>query len=53
LDQVLEQGSGQLYESKKGLKFYTLGSTGFVAVTDVVRMAHQLKAKSKRTLYFD
>lgn len=38
-----EQGSGQLFTKvKKGLKFYTLGSTGFVAVTDVVRMAHHL-----------
>ncbi|RTY82628.1 NAD-dependent epimerase/dehydratase family protein [Flavobacterium sp. ZB4P23] len=38
-----EQGSGQLFTKvKKGLQFYTLGSTGFVAVTDVVRIAHQL-----------
>ncbi|MDI5893839.1 NAD-dependent epimerase/dehydratase family protein [Flavobacterium algoritolerans] len=38
-----EQGSGQLFTKvKNGLKFYTLGSTGFVAVTDVIRMAHQL-----------
>ncbi|RYJ52992.1 NAD-dependent epimerase/dehydratase family protein [Flavobacterium petrolei] len=38
-----EQGSGQLFTKvKNGLKFYTLGSTGFVAVTDVVRMAHEL-----------
>jgi nucleoside-diphosphate-sugar epimerase len=38
-----EQGSGQLFTKvKNGLKFYTLGSTGFVAVTDVVRMAYQL-----------
>ncbi|RDI57031.1 NAD-dependent epimerase/dehydratase family protein [Flavobacterium glaciei] len=38
-----EQGSGQLFTKvKNGLKFYTLGSTGFVAVTDVVRIAHQL-----------
>ncbi|RTY86129.1 NAD-dependent epimerase/dehydratase family protein [Flavobacterium sp. RSP49] len=37
------QGSGQLFTKvKNGLKFYTLGSTGFVAVTDVVRIAHQL-----------
>lgn len=37
------QGSGQLFTKvKNGLKFYTLGSTGFVAVTDVVRMANQL-----------
>lgn len=38
-----EQGSGQLFTKvKNGLKFYTLGSTGFVAVIDVVRIAHQL-----------
>ncbi len=38
-----EQGSGQLFTKvKNGLKFYTLGSTGFVAVSDVIRMAHQL-----------
>ena len=38
-----EQGSGLLFTKvKNGLKFYTLGSTGFVAVTDVVRIAHQL-----------
>nr|WP_315178241.1 NAD-dependent epimerase/dehydratase family protein [uncultured Flavobacterium sp.] len=38
-----EQGSGQLFRKvKNGLKFYTLGSTGFVAVTDVIRIAHQL-----------
>ncbi|MGO4904712.1 NAD-dependent epimerase/dehydratase family protein [Flavobacterium sp. W20_MBD1_R3] len=38
-----EQGSGQLFTKvKNGLKFYTLGSTGFVAVIDVIRMVHQL-----------
>jgi dihydroflavonol-4-reductase len=38
-----EQGSGQLFTKvKNGLKFYTLGSTGFVAVTDVIRIAYQL-----------
>ncbi|MBG6112022.1 nucleoside-diphosphate-sugar epimerase [Flavobacterium sp. CG_23.5] len=38
-----EQGSGVLFTKvKKGLSFYTLGSTGFVAVTDVVRIATQL-----------
>lgn len=38
-----EQGSGQLFTKvKNGLQFYTLGSTGFVAVTDVVRIAYQL-----------
>ncbi|MFV5687712.1 NAD-dependent epimerase/dehydratase family protein [Flavobacterium sp. ZT3R25] len=38
-----EQGSGQLFmKVKKGMSFYTLGSSGFVAVTDVVRIATQL-----------
>lgn len=38
-----EQGSGQLFmKVKKGLSFYTLGSSGFVAVTDVIRIATQL-----------
>ncbi|TRX09216.1 NAD-dependent epimerase/dehydratase family protein [Flavobacterium gawalongense] len=38
-----EQGSGQLFAKvKKGLLFYTLGSTGFVAIPDVVRIAAQL-----------
>ncbi|KIA87202.1 NAD-dependent epimerase/dehydratase family protein [Flavobacterium sp. AED] len=38
-----EQGSGQLFTKvKKGLSFYTLGSNGFVAVPDVVRIATQL-----------
>ena len=38
-----EQGSGLLFTKvKKGLQYYTLGSTGFVAVIDVVRIAHQL-----------
>ena len=38
-----EQGSGQLFTKvKNGLKFYTLGSTGFVVVTDITRIAHQL-----------
>lgn len=39
----IEQGSGELFTKvKDGLKFYTLGSTGFVAVSDVVRIAYQL-----------
>lgn len=34
-----EQGSGKLFsEIKKGLAFYTKGTTGFVAVTDVVKL---------------
>lgn len=42
-----EQGSGQLFTKvKEGLSFYTMGSSGFVAVTDVVRIATQLM-KSK------
>jgi dihydroflavonol-4-reductase len=37
------QGSGVLLTKvKKGLSFYTLGNSGFVAVTDVVRIATQL-----------
>lgn len=38
-----EQGSGKIFkEVDNGLRFYTLGTTGFVAVTDVVRIAFQL-----------
>jgi nucleoside-diphosphate-sugar epimerase len=38
-----EQGSGKIFAKvKQGLLFYTLGSSGFVAVTDVVRIATQL-----------
>jgi dihydroflavonol-4-reductase len=38
-----EQGSGQLFKQvANGLSFYTLGTTGFVAVSDVVRIAVQL-----------
>lgn len=38
-----EQGSGKIFtEVASGLRFYTLGTTGFVAVTDVVRIAFQL-----------
>ncbi|WP_264565711.1 NAD-dependent epimerase/dehydratase family protein [Flavobacterium sp. N3904] len=38
-----EQGSGALFTKvKKGLPFYTIGSTGFVAVTDVVETAYKL-----------
>ncbi len=37
------QGSGQLFAKiAKGLRFYTLGTTGFIAVSDVVSMAFQL-----------
>lgn len=42
-----EQGSGQLLKQvAAGLPFYTLGTTGFVAVSDVVRIAVEL-TKSK------
>ncbi len=38
-----EQGSGQLLtQVKKGLKYYTKGTSGFVAVTDVVQIAMSL-----------
>ena len=38
-----EQGSGKIFAKvKQGLLFYTLGNSGFVAVTDVVRIASQL-----------
>ena len=42
-----EQGSGELFRRiKKGLSFYTKGSTGFVAVPDVVAIMHQLMNSS-------
>ncbi|MCD0470256.1 NAD-dependent epimerase/dehydratase family protein [Flavobacterium sp. JAS] len=38
-----EQGSAELYSKvANGLSFYTLGSTGFITVDDVVKTAHQL-----------
>ncbi len=38
-----EQGSGVLFSAvAKGLSFYTLGTTGFIAVTDVVETSIQL-----------
>ena len=38
-----EQGSGKLFSAvAKGLSFYTLGTTGFIAVTDVVEASAQL-----------
>jgi nucleoside-diphosphate-sugar epimerase len=38
-----EQGSGDLFSAvAKGLSFYTLGTTGFIAVTDVVETSIQL-----------
>ena len=42
-----DQGSGEIFTRvKKGLSFYTKGSTGFVAVTDVVNILHQLMESS-------
>ena len=38
-----EQGSGTLFSTvARGLSFYTLGTTGFIAVTDVVEASIQL-----------
>ena len=38
-----EQGSGILFKKvANGLSFYTLGTTGFVAVSDVVKISNQL-----------
>jgi nucleoside-diphosphate-sugar epimerase len=38
-----EQGSGKLFSAvAKGLSFYTTGTTGFIAVTDVVEASSQL-----------
>jgi dihydroflavonol-4-reductase len=38
-----DSGSGEIFTKvKKGLKFYTNGTTGFVAVTDVVKIMFQL-----------
>lgn len=38
-----EQGIGQLFKQvANGLSFYTMGSTGFIAVSDVVRITVQL-----------
>ena len=38
-----EQGSGALFSAvAKGLSFYTLGTTGFITVTDVVKTSVQL-----------
>ena len=38
-----EQGSGALFSAvAKGLSFYTLGTTGFITVTDVVEASTQL-----------
>ncbi|MHC0439165.1 NAD-dependent epimerase/dehydratase family protein [Flavobacterium sp. 3-210] len=38
-----QQGSAELYvKVRNGLPFYTLGSTGFITVDDVVKIAYQL-----------
>lgn len=38
-----DSGSGEIFTKvKKGLKFYTNGTTGFVAVSDVVKIMYQL-----------
>jgi len=48
-----EQGSGLLFKAvAKGLRYYTLGKTGFVAVSDVVRMAVQLMKSEIRNERF-
>ena len=42
-----EQGSGELFNKvKNGLPFYTKGSTGFIAVSDVVSVMYQLMKSS-------
>jgi nucleoside-diphosphate-sugar epimerase len=48
-----EQGSGLLFKAvAKGLRYYTLGKTGFVAVSDVVRMAVELMKSEIRNERF-
>lgn len=38
-----DQGSGILFQTvKKGISFYTIGSTGYVSVIDVVTIMHRL-----------
>jgi len=40
---IFDEGSVELYRKvANGLPFYTLGSTGFIAINDVVRIAHEL-----------
>lgn len=42
-----DQGSGELFTKvKNGLPFYTNGQTGFIAVSDVVNIIHQLMNSS-------
>jgi dihydroflavonol-4-reductase len=48
-----EQGSGKLFSKvASGLSYYTLGRTGFVAVTDVVKIAIQLMESEIRNERF-
>lgn len=48
-----DQGSGLLFKAvAKGLRYYTLGVTGFVAVSDVVRMTAQLMKSEIRNERF-
>jgi dihydroflavonol-4-reductase len=45
-----EQGSGILFKKvKEGLSFYTMGTTGFIAVPDVVQIMYQLMGNSQQT----
>jgi nucleoside-diphosphate-sugar epimerase len=40
---IYEQGSAELYQKvADGLSFYTLGNTGFIAISDVVKIAFEL-----------
>jgi len=40
---IFEYGSNELYTKvSKGLSFYTLGNTGFIAINDVVKIAFEL-----------
>ena len=43
ITKIFKQGSSELYQKvANGLSFYTLGSTGFISVDDVVRIAGEL-----------
>ena len=46
---IWEQGSGILFKKiEKGFPFYTKGTTGFIAVTDVVKIMVQLMKNKKK-----
>jgi len=48
-----EQGSGELFKKvANGLPFYTTGTTGFIAVSDVVKIMNQLMESSIRNERF-